>query len=124
MTNNDDNWFNSLINKYRRKEQTQQLTEQQIRELKEKLHIHLIWHKWQTLTRPQVNIKFLSFATTMILWAFFERSLNVIQLITNRHKKNENRALLTPSTTVDDDNKTQYIHWCVTADDASKQQFS
>ena len=37
MTNNDDNWFNSLINKYRRKEQTQQLTEQQIRELKEKI---------------------------------------------------------------------------------------
>lgn len=37
MTNNDDNWFNSLINKYKRKEHTQQLTEQQIRELKEKI---------------------------------------------------------------------------------------
>ena len=76
------------------------------------------------MTRPQVNIKFLSFAITMILWAFFERSLNVILLITNRHRKSENIALLIHSTTVDDDNTAQYIHWCVTADDASKQQFS
>lgn len=61
MTNNDDNWFNSLINKYRMKEQTQQLTEQQIRELKEKIAYSSNMAQGATLDKTSSEYKILEF---------------------------------------------------------------
>lgn len=61
MTNNDNDWFNSLIKKYRRNDQTQQLTEQQIRELKEKIAYSSNMPQGANLDKSSSEYKILEF---------------------------------------------------------------